>query len=82
MFGLLGGTILGGGIAAGVEYLFGLLHLPGALYVVVAVTAVGAALSMRIPKWVEVTEGEVPTTLTYHGGRRPTFRRPPDPPSR
>ena len=22
---------------------------------------------MRIPKWVEVTEGEVPTTLTYHG---------------
>ena len=75
MFGLLGGTILGGGIAAGVEYLFGLLHLPGALYVVVAVTVVGAALSMRIPKWVEVTEGEVPTTLTYHG---PTehFRRP------
>jgi MFS family permease len=78
MFGLLGGTILGGAIAAGVEYLFGLLHLPGALYVVVAVTAVGAAVSMRVPKWVEVTEGEVPTTLSYHGGDD-HLRRPPDP---
>ena len=41
MFGLLGGTIAGGAIAAGVEYLFGLFHLPGALYVCVAVTVVG-----------------------------------------
>ncbi|MDT5071804.1 MAG: hypothetical protein QOH82_1124 [Mycobacterium sp.] len=78
MFGLLGGTIAGGAAAAGVEYLFGLFHLPGALYVCVAVTVVGAALSMRIPKWVEVTEGEVPTTLSYHG---PTekFSRLPEP---
>jgi Major Facilitator Superfamily len=76
MFGLLGGTMLGGAIAAGVEYLFGLLHLPGALYVVVAVTVVGAALSMRIPKWVEVTEGEVPTTLSYHGAGEGPSRRP------
>ena len=75
MFGLLGGTIAGGGIAAGVEYLFGLLHLPGALYVCVGVTVIGAVLSMRIPKWVEVTEGEVPTTLSYHGPTE-TFRRP------
>ena len=74
MFGLLGGTIAGGAIAAGVEYLFGLLHLPGALYVCVAVTVVGAWVAMRIPKWVEVTEGEVPTTLSYHGGRD-DFRR-------
>ncbi|WP_254849058.1 MFS transporter [Mycobacterium sp. GA-1841] len=66
-FGLLGGTIVGGGIAAGAEYLFNVAQLPGALYVVVAVTAAGAVLSMRIPKWVEVTEGEVPTTLSYHG---------------
>src|SRR6185436_10423424 len=79
MFGLLGGTILGGAIAAGVEYLFGLFRLPGALYVIVAITVVGAALSMRIPKWVEVTTGEVPTTLSYHG---PTeqFGRPTQPP--
>ena len=31
----------------------------------IAVTVAGAVLSMRIPRWVEVTEGEVPTTLTY-----------------
>jgi hypothetical protein len=69
MFGLIGGTIVGGGIAAGVEYVFAtLLHLPGALFVVVFVTLAGASLTMRIPKWVEVTEGEVPATLTYHGG--------------
>ncbi len=66
MFGLLGGTILGGGIASGIEYVFTrLFHWPGALFVVVAVTVGGALLSMRIPRWVEVTEGEVPTTLSY-----------------
>ncbi|MUL48849.1 MFS transporter [Mycobacterium sp. CBMA293] len=66
MFGLLGGTGLGGGLAAAFEYTFGLMHLPGALYVVAVVAAAGAVLTMRIPKWVEVTEGEVPTTLSYH----------------
>jgi MFS family permease len=66
MFGLLGGTIIGGGIASGIEYVFTrLFHWPGALFVVIAVTVVGAFLSMRIPRWVEVTEGEVPTTLSY-----------------
>ena len=68
VFGLLGGTIVGGAVAAGAEYLFNLFQMPGALYVCVAVTVAGAALAMRIPKWVEVTEGEVPTTLSYHGG--------------
>ena len=67
VFGLLGGTIVGGAVAAGAEYLFNLFHMPGALYVCVAVTVAGAAAAMRIPKWVEVTEGEVPTTLSYHG---------------
>ncbi|MBO0881834.1 MAG: MFS transporter, partial [Mycobacterium sp.] len=39
MFGLLGGTIIGGGIAGGIEYAFThLLHWPGALLVIVAVT--------------------------------------------
>ncbi len=78
-FGLLGGTVVGGGIAAGAEYLFNVAQLPGALYVVVAVSAAGAVLSMRIPKWVEVTEGEVPTTLSYHGqsdGHGEVRRRP------
>src|SRR3954464_5136861 len=77
VFGLLGGTIVGGAVAAGAEYLFNLVHMPGALYVIVALTLAGAALSMRIPKWVEVTEGEVPTTLSYHGASA-DFRRPTD----
>ncbi|WP_343576594.1 MFS transporter [Mycobacterium sp.] len=69
MFGLLGGTIAGGGIAGGVEYACErLLGLPGALFVVVAVSVAGAALSMRIPRWVEVTAGEVPATLSYRQG--------------
>ncbi len=68
MFGLIGGTIIGGGLAAGVEYVFStLLDLPGALFAVVFITLAGASLTMRIPRWVEVTEGEVPATLTYHG---------------
>ncbi|MCP9271593.1 MFS transporter [Mycolicibacterium arenosum] len=66
MFGLIGGTIVGGGIAVGFQYGLKVLDMPGALYVCVAVTVAGAVLSMRIPKWVEVTEGEVPTTLSYH----------------
>jgi MFS family permease len=66
MFGLLGGTIVGGGIASGIEFIFThLFQLPGALFVIVAVTVAGAWLSMRIPRWVEVTAGEVPTTLSY-----------------
>ena len=66
VFGLLGGTIAGGAIAGGVEFVCThLFKLPGALFVVVAVTIAGALLSMRIPRWVEVTAGEVPTTLSY-----------------
>jgi MFS family permease len=76
-FGLLGGTMVGGAIAAGAEWAFNLVRLPGALYVLVAVTVAGAALSMRIPKWVEVTAGEVPATLTYHG-RSGELRRHPE----
>ncbi|WP_156623067.1 MFS transporter [Mycobacterium sp. 1164966.3] len=67
MFGLLGGTIAGGTVAAGIEFAcVHLFKLPGALFVVVAVTLAGAFLSMRIPRWVEVTAGEVPATLSYH----------------
>src|SRR5579875_270826 len=66
MFGLLGGTIAGGAVASGVEYVCThLFELPGALFVIVAATLAGAWLSMRIPRWVEVTAGEVPTTLSY-----------------
>jgi predicted MFS family arabinose efflux permease len=60
-----------GGIAGGIEYACErLLHLPGALFVVIAVTVAGAMLSMRIPRWVEVTAGEVPATLSYRQGRQ------------
>ena len=76
-FGLLGGTMVGGAIAAGAEWAFDLFHMPGALYVIVAVSIAGAALSMRIPKWVEVTAGEVPATLSYHG-RSGELRRHPE----
>ncbi|MGY4648498.1 MFS family permease [Mycobacterium sp. URHB0021] len=76
-FGLLGGTMVGGAIAAGAEWALNLFRMPGALYVVVAVTVAGAALAMRIPKWVEVTAGEVPTKLTYHG-RSGELRRHPE----
>jgi MFS family permease len=72
-FGLLGGTIVGGGIAAGFEFAFSkTAHLPGALFVVIAATLVGAWLAMQIPAWVEVTAGEVPTTLSYHDHSVPT----------
>ncbi|WNG86711.1 MFS transporter [Mycobacterium sp. ITM-2016-00317] len=75
-FGLLGGTMIGGGIAAAAEWGFQLFRMPGALYVVVAMTIGGAVLAMRIPKWVEVTEGEVPATLSYHG-QTEVLGRPP-----
>lgn len=76
MFGLLGGTMAGGAVAVGAQYLLGVFNLPGALYVLVAATVAGAVLAMRIPKWVEVTEGEVPATLSYHGGDGDLRRRP------
>ena len=75
VFGLLGGTIAGGAVAAGVEFVCThLFKLPGALFVVVAITIVGALLSMRIPRWVEVTAGEVPATLSYRRNSGPLRR--------
>lgn len=75
VFGLLGGTIAGGAVAAGVEFVCThLFKLPGALFVVIAVTIAGALLSMRIPRWVEVTAGEVPATLSYRQDSEPPRR--------
>jgi hypothetical protein len=82
MFGLLGGTIAGGAVAAAVEYVCNkLFGLPGALFVTLAVTVAGAWLAMRIPRWVEVTAGEVPATLSYHDSseRLPRLRPHPAP---
>ena len=79
VFGLLGGTIAGGAIAGGVEFVCThLFKLPGALFVVIAVTVAGALLSMRIPRWVEVTTGEVPATLSYRRHSDPLQRSWPE----
>ncbi|GAA1481307.1 MFS transporter [Gordonia sinesedis] len=72
-FGLIFGTIIGGAVAALFELLLAKalpFHLPGAMLWLAVIAAVGAYLCMRIPSWVEVTEGEVPTTITYHDPRR------------
>lgn len=64
VFGLLGGTI-GAGALAGIAAI--IADSAGALWFAFVLSVAGAYLSMRIPAWVEVTEGEVPATLTYHG---------------
>ena len=69
VFGLVGGTIGAGAVAAAAAWAFG---SSGALWLCAAIAAFGAYLSMRIPAWVEVTEGEVPATLSYRGSEAPT----------
>lgn len=64
VFGLVGGTLGAGGVAGAAAALFG---SGGALCLAVAIAVGGTYLSLRIPRWVEVTEGEVPATLGYHG---------------
>ncbi|MGL4304720.1 MAG: MFS transporter, partial [Mycobacteriaceae bacterium] len=59
VFGLVGGTIGAGAIAGAAELGLGrLFGIPGALWLIVIITGLGAYLSMQIPAWVEVTEGE------------------------
>jgi MFS family permease len=60
VFGLAAGMVFGG-IAAGLTQLFG---SPGALWFTAIICVVGAVQGMRIPAWVEVTEGEVPASLS------------------
>ncbi|GAB2662657.1 MFS transporter [Nocardia goodfellowii] len=64
VFGLVGGSIVAGGIAAGAALVF---HSTGALVVAALLAAAGAYLSLRIPPWVEVTAGEVPAGFGYGG---------------
>ncbi|GAA4664853.1 MFS transporter [Gordonia humi] len=85
VFGLVAGTMVGGAIAGALEFVAKALpfHLPGAMIWLCLVAAAGAYFCMKIPAWVEVTEGEVPTTLTYHGepssdtaaGKSPSFSK-------
>lgn len=64
VFGLVGGTIGAGAVAALFAAIAG---STGALVLAVLIAGAGTYLSLRIPRWVEVTEGEVPATLGYHG---------------
>lgn len=63
VFGLGAGFAVGV-VAAAFAWAFG---SGGSLWFTAAVCAVGAWLCLRIPAWVEVTEGEVPTTLLSRG---------------
>lgn len=64
VFGLVGGTLGAGGIAGATAALTG---STGALILATGIAVGGAYLSWKIPRWVEITEGEVPATLGYHG---------------
>ncbi|MGH3824757.1 MAG: MFS transporter, partial [Pseudonocardiaceae bacterium] len=59
MFGLVAAGV-SGALAAGIAALTG---SPGALLFTAAICLAGAFLCVRIPSWVEVTEGEVPASL-------------------
>ncbi|MFI9506096.1 MFS transporter [Nocardia sp. NPDC052566] len=69
VFGLVGGTIGAGAVAAAAAAIAG---STGALVFATLIAVGGTYLSLRIPRWVEVTEGEVPATLGYHGAHEGT----------
>ncbi|TCK20150.1 MFS transporter [Pseudonocardia endophytica] len=58
-FGMVAGGVAGA-VAAGVAYLF---DSSGALYWTAVLGVVGTVLSMRIPRWVESTSGEVAASM-------------------
>ncbi|WP_083883682.1 MFS transporter [Nocardia higoensis] len=64
VFGLVGGTIGAGAVAGLVAAVAG---STGSLILATLIAIGGAYLSLRIPRWVEATEGEVPATFGYHG---------------
>ncbi|WP_236797029.1 MFS transporter [Amycolatopsis sp. GM8] len=66
IFGLAA-TAVFGGIASGVNSMFG---AAGALWFTALICVAAAVQSMRIPAWVEATEGEVPTTLKARPGKQ------------
>lgn len=62
VFGLAAGMV-GGAIAALCANIFG---SPGALWLTVLICLAGAVQALRIPPRVEVTEGEVPASISAH----------------
>ncbi|WP_216210032.1 MFS transporter [Amycolatopsis aidingensis] len=63
-----------GAVASGFNWAF---DSPGALFFAAAICVAGAVQAMRIPAWVEVTEGEVPASLSAHPERRVKKKRQP-----
>src|SRR6476469_809795 len=61
-FGLVGGVVFG----AVATLVLQILGSGGALWYTSLICVVGAVQAMRIPAWVEVTEGEIPATLDAH----------------
>jgi MFS family permease len=61
-FGLIGGAAFGAVAALALQ----LFDSAGALWFTTIICVVGAVQAMRIPAWVEVTEGEVPASLAAH----------------
>ncbi|MCD2191188.1 MFS transporter [Actinomycetospora soli] len=64
VFGLVASGVFGA-LAAGVSYLFG---SPGAAWLTAGICFAGVWLCLRIPRWVEVTEGEMETVLIPRPG--------------
>ncbi|MEV6877123.1 MFS transporter [Amycolatopsis sp. NPDC051128] len=70
-FGLVAAGVFGA-LASGVNAISG---AAGALWFTALICVAAAVQSMRIPAWVEATEGEVPTSLSAH----PTEKKPRQP---
>lgn len=75
VFGLIAGGVFGG-IGAGIGAIFG---SPGTLWFAGIICVLGALQALRIPSWVEVTEGEVPASISARdeGARGGRTRRQP-----
>ena len=72
VFGLAAAGVFGA-VASGFSSLTG---SSGALWFTAVIAGVGAVQAMRIPSWVEVTEGEVPASLSSHRERKKVKRQP------
>ncbi len=72
VFGMIAGGV-SGGIAAGIA---ALTNSAGALGFTAAVAVVGGWLCLRIPAWVESTEGEVPVEQRQRTHRHRVLPRP------
>ncbi|QUG99942.1 MFS transporter [Saccharopolyspora erythraea] len=64
-FGMAAGGVFGA-VASGFAWLLG---SEGALWFMAAMAACGVWLCLRIPAWVESTEGEVPASISSHPRR-------------